>query len=231
MKWKKYFFIAWAVIIAASIALAFNIHSSIIPLDISSQGLESMTLRSSKEVYSLDADSPYVDQNRSMQELYDSCDLAVKVTALDEREAKYESILTSVKVDEVYKGDAALKDKKIYVYEYAMIFMFDNEYVIDTYGGTYNIMNPGDQYYLLLDFNDMPEGYEYSAKDKSTYLISNLYYGKFSCEDASLTAFRAEEANQLPYNDVKKCAIIAKDSEEIQNYNLRRNDLLNIIEN
>lgn len=40
MKWKKYFFIAWAVILAGSIAFAVHIRHSILPLDMTSSGLE-----------------------------------------------------------------------------------------------------------------------------------------------------------------------------------------------
>ena len=231
MKWKKYFFIAWAVILAGSIAFAVYIRNSILPLDMTSSGLEKMTIRTEKGLYNLSDDSQFASQELSMQELYDSSDLVVKVTALDEREAKYESILTAVTVDEVYKGDSALKDKKIYVYEFAYIFLFDNEYLIDTYGGTYNIMNPGNQYYLLLNFNKMPDGYQYSKKDKNTYLISNIYFGKFSCDEnhiSSVQVIPEESMNQLRYADIKNWDILPKDSSEISEYTKKRKDLLNI---
>ena len=166
-----------------------------------------------------------------MRQLLETSDLVVKVTARGEREAKYRSILTAVTVDEVYKGDASLLGQKIWVYEHAEVFLFDDHYTVDTYGGTYNLMQTGAQYYLLLNFRAMPDGYEYSEQDLKTWLIVNTYYGKFSVrQNSALSPLSLEEANHLDYRKICDWDILPKTEEEIRDYTDRREDLLHLLD-
>ena len=161
-----------------------------------------------------------------MKDLVETADLIVKVTATNEREIKYQCILTKAKVNFVYKGDFTLKDKYIYVYEYANVgFIAGKVSYISTH--TYNIMNEDEQYYLILKFNKMPKGYEYSEKDIRTYLLSNVYYSKFAVDDSQkMQCFPANSQKEIMYKDIKEWNILTNAADQLNDYYEKRGELL-----
>ncbi len=165
-----------------------------------------------------DAGNFYLNNNGiSVNDVYDRSDLIVKVQATDDRSFLFSCILTKVTVLDVFKGNQSLKSSDIYVYEWAQIdatnFLLPN--------GTYNIMNTGDAYYLFLNRMPMPQGYNYSPKEMKTYLLANVYMGKYNvevCDDMKVLP-QVSEINELPdYSAVKEWDILPVRDTQLETY-------------
>ncbi len=163
----------------------------------------------------------YINNNGiSMNDVYDRSDVIVKVQATDERSFLYSSILTKVTVLDVYKGDQQLKSGDIYVYEWAQVdamnFLLLN--------GTYNIMNTGDSYYLFLSRLPMPRGYNYTPKEMRTYLLTNVYMGKYNvkvCDEMKVLprAVELNDVSEFPgYSAVKRWDILPVLNKQLEIY-------------
>lgn len=220
--------IIWVIIIFASAITAFN-HKNVI----SSQSYKIVD-ETPIGYYFNDfkkGGNPFKKQGVSQYEIYKNSDLVIKVTATKNRQFKFNSLLTMVKVDQVYKGDYKLVGQNIYVYEWATIRMFNNYLVYQSKDG-YNAMNIGDQYYLFLKFNKMPDKYKYSNDELRTYLLTNIYNSKFNvvvCENMKLLP-KNDILNKKKYGDIKAWDILPTKQEQIQQYLSNRKIVLSLLQ-
>jgi hypothetical protein len=166
----------------------------------------------------------------SVNETLKNSDLVVKVTVTNNRKYKFDSILTMAKVDQVYKGNHELINQYIYIYEWSTIRLFNNNLVYQSKDG-YNIMNAGDQYYLFLKFNKMPDKYKYSDDDLRTYLLTNIYNSKYKvivCEDMKVLP-QEEIKNKKNYGDIKAWDVLPIGQEQIEQYLSNRKIVLSLL--
>ncbi len=164
-----------------------------------------------------------------VEKLFADSDLVVSVTATDKKELKYQSLLAEATVDKVYKGDKTLVNQSVYVYERACLYgMRPSLYFYWSRDG-YNVMLGGESYILFLSFNDMPEGYKYSEKDKKTYLLTNVYNSKYSVNTyADIEKLpKISDYNQKLYKDLKYYDIFAISNEQLEAYKENREIVLN----
>ena len=165
-------------------------------------------------------------------DVYDYADLVVKVKATDDRSFSFRSILTKVIITEVYKGDRSVKSDEIYVYEWAEISLLRS---YSPHGPSYNIMNTGDEYYLFLSRRPMPDGYIYTKKDQSEYLLANVYMGKFNVETSKEMQVLPDpesliDWDQVPdYQEVKSWDILPITHDQIEDYLSNREDALALL--
>jgi hypothetical protein len=124
-------------------------------------------------------------KNVSFQELLHSSTLVVKVEASDERELQYNTVLTKVKILDVYFGDKSLIDNNIYIYEPIVINPYKYNKFIMFYEG-YVLMKPKKEYYLFLFKESQPQGYIYKGKRNDIYKLTKRNYGKYSCESCNI---------------------------------------------
>lgn len=228
MKWKKWFIISWVLIIC--VAIGYSIHfKSTIPTTDLSKNIDEFEVYTS-DYYDTGVEQYFQTDGVTMKDLYDSSDLVVKVRATSERKAKYESMLTKVKVLDVYKGDNALLDQDIYVYEHTNLLYTDEGFKLDI-SMQCNLMQVDREYYLLLEFFKQPEGYKYDSVSSRTYLLHNICYGKFSdLEYADLPDINIEEG--ITYGEVSGLDVLYNpkdDKDKILDYYQKRADFLDII--
>ena len=163
-----------------------------------------------------------------MEELYDASDLVVKVRVLGERKAEYEAILTKTKVLEVYKGEESLLNQDIYVYEYASIDIIDEKFSI-LLSRACNLMQENNEYYLLLDFLQKPEGYDYDEISGKTYLLNNICYGKFSTKEYATEDLNMELYDGIVYGEIRNLDVLYDDQDKTDSYYCKRLDFLTLI--
>ena len=167
----------------------------------------------------------------TLDDVYDYADLIVKVKATNDRAFSFQSILTKVVVLEVYKGDQSLKSDEIYVFEWAEIGLLNE--VLSREG--YNIMNAEDAYYLFLSRRPMPDGYLYTEKDEKTYLLANVYLGKYNetvCPDIELLPSLESliEWDDFPkYQEVRGWDILPTSMEHMDFYLSNREKALELL--
>ena len=229
MKWKKWFILLWVVIAAVSIGYSISVRSSIPTVELSDENMDDFPVFaetvSELEVKSRDYLSK---QGITMTDIYNASDLVVKVRATAERKAEYESLLTKVNVLEVYKGDHALSNQDIYVYEYASIIMVDNTFTISLTEAS-NLMPADHDYYVLLNFLKRPSGYRYDAVSSRTYLLNNVCYGKFSDRKYSSDHSTLEYEQGMPYKKIKYLDVLYIDQSQVDDYYDMRNDFFDLI--
>ena len=139
----------------------------------------------------------------SLSELVGESQIIVEVEGTDNHEELEYTILSEVRVKKVYKGDDLLVDKVIFIYELFYINN-NNSYVISD--GGYMLMQPNTSYILFLNFYEKPEGYKYTEKDKNTYLLSKVHFGKYSTfveQNTKLYDPDPETNDYLLYKQVK----------------------------
>lgn len=225
MKWKKWFFILWAVIIIVTLVYSVNFKDSI----------SQVLMRDIDDYRVLVDDSsgetePYFrTEGISMQQLYDEADIVVEVTATNDRKAEYQAVLTKVTVNKVYKGEKTLEDNDIYVYEYVSIDKIDDRITMQIMEVN-NLMKEGNHYYLLLDFLEMPEGYRYDEISSRTYLYVNVPFGKWSKEEPVLSMMPEDGSEILDqYKNIKDIDAFLRNQEYKETYERKREEFLALI--
>jgi hypothetical protein len=225
MKWKKWFFILWAVIIIATVI--YSLHFRVNISKVSMQDLDGyqVVIIDSRE----EQDPYFRTEGVRMRSLYDEADIVVEVTATNDRKAEYQAVLTKVKVNKVYKGDKAIEDNDIYVYEYVSIDKIDDKITMQIMDVN-NLMKEGNRYYLLLDFLERPEGYRYDEISSKTYLYVNVPFGKWR-DTEPVYAMMPEDGSQIwdTYGNIKEIDAFMRDEEYQELYEKNRNEFFEII--
>ena len=229
MKWKKWFILLWVVIAVVSIGYSISVRSSIPAVELSEKNMDDLPVFA-ESVGEMEAKSRvYLSKKKiAMTDIYNAADLVVKVRATAERKAEYQSLLTKVNVLEVYKGDHALLNQDIYIYEYAGIFMVDGAFTISLTENC-NLMQAGHDYYLLLNFLKRPSGYRYDAVSSRTYLLNNVSYGKFSDRKYSSDHSAPEYEQGMPYGKIKDLDVLYVEQSQIDHYYDMRKDFFDLI--
>ena len=173
------------------------------------------------------------------ERLFGDSDLVVKVTATNDRKLKFDSFLTRVTVERVYKGDKSLLKRDIYVYEWATAFMYnhmnkrDGEFIYES-RDTYNVMCENEEYYLFLSRCKMPEGYRYDETEQRTFLLTNVHYGKYNVETCRelhvLPKVNFYWDSELTYKDIKYFDIMTTKQAALDDYMARREKAVKMLE-
>lgn len=215
MKSRKRFIIVWTALILVTVAFAIifkmdtkmpnfdyeSIANNNISYDIHDTVVE---MYRERNLYSVKADTDF-------QELEKESDTIVRVSGAKNRAMKFENLLTELEVKEVYKGD--VNSDKIWVYEPLNITVYpESNYIYLQW--CYNLMEEDEDYILFLKFREMPEGYNYSDKDKATFLLSHVAYSKITVNDPIFP--QALKGNSAPserdkYKDMKQYTLITMD--------------------
>lgn len=168
----------------------------------------------------------YFDENaNNFIKLKNSSDIILKVIATKDRKLLNQTMLTKVKVNEVYKGLDFIKDKEfVYIYE---PFLFNDNNFSGMNG--YNIMNDTSEYIVFLKKLKVPKKYKMSKKEKISFMFTNAKWSKFNMDSIKSTdAIVLKQANteQIKYSNVKKYNQFFLQNKDLVNYNKIKQDIL-----
>lgn len=143
----------------------------------------------------------------------DSC-LVVKVKTLDERKIKYKTMLSKVKILEVYKGDKNLVNEEVEVYE--AVFPEQRSNNLISYNGCIPMVN--DNEYILFLKSPIPsEGY-----NEKEYMYTSDKFAKYSLKENDCFIYNKD----IKFNEVSSYNIILSDEIDIEIYKSIKDEVL-----
>ena len=168
----------------------------------------------------------------SFSELQDKSDLIVRVIPTDDRKVLFaRTILSRVKVLDVYKGKDIISSDNLYVYEPCSIQCGKYELYI-SYDG-YIFMHKAREYVLFLKKLNAPEGYKYRGKEKISYVLTSMAFGKYSVQAYGHTEVIDEDRvnpyvadKTIKFAEIKDMDLITIRMETLKKYNEIREQLI-----
>ena len=168
------------------------------------------------------------DVTCSLDELKEQADLIAVVSVTDERTMELYSTKSQVKIEKVIAqrdSDLAAGDE-IWVEEVATIV---SERSFHTEG--YTLMEPGQQYLLLLQHLPCIDGYRYSKAEQMTYTPVSTYFGKYCItQQEKIEALDEKEMEQMRYKDILGYALLTTDSDKLAHYEELYQEILKNLE-
>ena len=168
----------------------------------------------------------------SFSELQDKSDLIVKVIPTDDRKVLFaRTILSRVKVLDVYKGKDITAGDNLYIYEPCNI-QFGKAELYDSYDG-YIFMHKAREYVLFLKKLNVPEGYRYRGKEKISYVLTSMAFGKYPVQAYGHTEVIDEDRvnpyiadKTIKFAEIKDMDLIAIRMETLKKYNEIKEQLI-----
>lgn len=167
----------------------------------------------------------------SFSELQDKSDLIVKVIPTDDRKVLFGTMLSRMKVLDVYKGKDITAGDNLYVYEPCDIQCGKYELYI-SYDG-YIFMHKAREYVLFLKKLNVPEGYRYRGKEKISYVLISMTFGKYPVQAYGHTEVIDEDRvnpyiadKTIKFAEIKDMDLIAIRMETLKKYNEIREQLI-----
>ena len=164
------------------------------------------------------SENPYFcnDATCSLKELSDRADLIAVVSVTDDRTMELYSTKSRVKIEKIIAqsdSDLVMGDE-IWVEELATVVA---ERSFHTEG--YTLMEPGQQYLLLLQHLPCIEGYRYSKTEQVTYTPVSAYFGKYCLsKNEKIEALDEKNVENLRYSDISDYALLTTDQDKVSNY-------------
>ena len=177
-----------------------------------------------------EGENPYFcnDVTCSLNELKEQADLIAVVSVTDERTMELYSTKSQVKIEKIIAqrdSDLAAGDE-IWVEELATIV---SERSFHTEG--YTLMEPGQQYLLLLQHLPCIDGYRYSKAEQMTYTPVSTYFGKYCItQQEKIEALDEKEMEQMRYKDILGYALLTTDSDKLAHYEELYQEILKNLE-
>lgn len=176
----------------------------------------------------------------NFSELQDKSDLIVKVIPTHDRKVLLQTILSRVKVLNVYKGKDIIAGDNIYVYEPCSILYKKKNMV--TYGvfrpsytsyDGYILMRKGKEYILFLKKLKAPKGYRYRGKEKMSYVLTSMTFGKYPVQAYGHTEVIEEDRvnpsiadKTIKFAEIKDMDLIAIRTKILKKYNEMKEQLI-----
>lgn len=167
----------------------------------------------------------------SFSELQDKSDLIVKVIPTDDRKVLFGTMLSRMKVLDVYKGKDITAGDNLYVYEPCDIQCGKYELYI-SYDG-YIFMHEAREYVLFLKKLNAPEGYRYRGKEKISYVLTSMAFGKYPVQAYGHTEVIDEDRvnpfiadKTIKFAEIKDMDLIAIRMETLKKYNEIKEQLI-----
>ena len=206
--------------VSVSTKASINSNSDLGNLD----GYSDFTLNLS-EIEGMDIENPYFNEViNSVSELESQSKLIVKVSKIVKREQVSRATLTTVKVDEVIKGDLDVDEILIYEPSYFWTYQDDkSQGYFPTEG--YQIMQDGNQYVLFLQGLKVPEAYRMSDEEKRSYLPISQQYGKFPVESSEWEP-QIVKSDGMIYEDFQVFELLTKKEKVLQRYLELKNEVI-----
>ncbi len=217
--------------ILGSLFLFLLISSVIVGIMTKNSFVDDVNLQINKEKYdtygvSINGDSAYneiyFEKINDFTELQHKSNVILRVTPTEERSNLAQSVLSKVKVIEVYKGKDIKKGEFVYIHEPNQ---FANEVYMSTNG--YNLMTEGNEYIVFLKHLTIPENYTYKGQEEKTFVFVSSQFGKYSLNLKQNMLINREKAVDLsiPYNEIKEQDILTTDSLVLEKYNIMRENV------
>lgn len=225
-KKTKLFFIIIFSLIPLSILAGFFVRSSYTGYT-SFEQMEKTEPLSEYSVCLEDVESESVFDNKvkDFDNMLEMADAVLKVSATNERDLyPSETTKTRVVVEEVIKGDLE-EGQSIFVYEPACFSYTPNE-SYETTGG-YQLMKPGEKYYIFLQHLQAVEGYKFSSREKKTYLPYTASYSKYPVREGevNLVDFEKLDNGEYQYKEVQNLEIITSEKMVLDLYKNLKQEL------
>lgn len=165
------------------------------------------------------------DVTCSLKDLREQADLIAIVSVTDDRTLELYSTKSQVKIEKIIEqtdSDLTAGDE-IWVEELATIVSEKN---FHTEG--YTLMEPGQQYLLLLQHLPCIEGYRYSKTEQMTYTPVSTYFGKYCItKNEKIQILDEEEIEQMRYKDISDYALLTTEREAVSHYEKLYQEVLN----
>ncbi|MBD7916379.1 hypothetical protein H9660_14625 [Clostridium sp. Sa3CUN1] len=215
------------LVILLSLFIGYFTRKSIYDLDISNIDKSKYSIEYSLDIYGSNLKNPInninlVDQNS---------DLIIKGEFTGNRKIIYGSVESEIKVLSVYKGN--IKDKYIYLYEPFNIIDFKNPNQTSneikgniSLTNGYNLLKPNHHNILLLNNITDPSTNEVSKKYLNKYKYNNISLSKFSIDDDINYVIFDESTTTTTFDDIKDKDWIFSNKEDLANYLLAKNIIL-----
>lgn len=165
-----------------------------------------------------EVESPYFCNNVTcgIEELSEQADLIAVVSVTDDRKMELYSTKSQVKIEKIIaQTDLNVAEgDEIWVEELATVVA---ERSFHTEG--YTLMEPGQQYLLLLQHLPCIEGYRYSKTEQITYTPVSVYFGKYCITKSErIEALDEKKIENLCYKDISGYALLTTEQEKVTHY-------------
>lgn len=226
MKIARFYFLIWVVILAVGIAASFMTRLSYAEFKIEDIDYSKIIVRLGISKTN-EFDNEFMKYN-SFDDLYMKSDLVVKVIFEGIRKTHSESIFSTVKVLDVYKGDDDKSGSNIFVYEESF-FGYEENYSKSFFtSGCYNLMKKNTEYILFLNNREFNDKYMPSEIEKNTYLVNNYAFGKYNISnDNPITLLDADK--KYTYDQVASEEVITTSQEILDRYGQWEKNVLEMV--
>ncbi|MDR2042897.1 MAG: hypothetical protein LBQ15_00715 [Clostridium sp.] len=170
-------------------------------------------------------DAPYfADGIRSLRELEEASLVVVKARVEGERVMSLRSTETGIRIETIYQDATGSLREGETVYLVEPFSIVSDEFYSATNG--YQMVREGEEYLFFLNRLQAVEGYEFSRKERISFLPSTAKYSRYCLSsDETAAAIIRTGAERLFYRAYRDYALLSEDENAVSVYQKIREEI------